>query len=254
MDQAVEQASLLEHVLLVSEEELKKATSKGQDQPSEKISVPVDTENKDGHIDQNKGDIPDTPKEEEEQAMHTLVNLPLAGTPTKSQQESSTVAVPLQISTPSSSHSRVAKVLHYGDAFLDENIVIPHFDSATMTLDDLNILQAAIKRRTQPEIMRKEYRQKNAMQNIKDIFLDALFGTLLDESKDIVEQLLDIVDQVQDADLDTNAKLLEWSERKFQSKVNEKIATKIALSQVELAKKIKRVSEVLGKILSLYTK
>ena len=31
MDQAVEQASLLEHVLLVSEEELKKATSKGQD-------------------------------------------------------------------------------------------------------------------------------------------------------------------------------------------------------------------------------
>ena len=103
--------------------------------------------NKDGHIDQNKGHIPDTPKEEEQQVVHTLVNLPLAKTPTKSLQEPITVAVPLQISTPGSSHSKVAKVLHYGDAFLDENIIIPHFDSATMTLDDLNVLQAAIERR-----------------------------------------------------------------------------------------------------------
>ena len=59
---------------------------------------------------------------------------------------------------------------------------------------------------------------------------------------------------MQDADLDTNAKLLEWLERKFQSKVNEKIATKISLSLVELAIKIECVTEVLGKILSLYTK
>ena len=47
-------------MVLVSEEELKKETSKGQDQPLEKISVEVDIENKDGHIDQNKGDIPNT--------------------------------------------------------------------------------------------------------------------------------------------------------------------------------------------------
>ena len=62
------------------------------------------------------------------------------------------------------------------------------------------------------------------------------------------------MDQVTDADLDTNVKLLEWLEQRFQSKVNEKIATKIALSQVEMAKKIERVTEVLGKILSFYTK
>ena len=37
-------------------------------------------------------------------------------------------------------------------------------------------------------------------------------------------------------------------------KVNEKISTKIALSQVELAKKIEKVKEVLEKILSLYKK
>ena len=90
--------------------------------------------------------------------MHNLVNLPSVDTPTKSRQESSLAVVPFQISTLGSSHAKVAKVLHYGDAFLDENIVITHFDSATMTLDDLNVLQAAIERRKQQEIMRKEYR------------------------------------------------------------------------------------------------
>ena len=84
MDQVVEQASLLEHVVLVSEEELKKATSKGQDQPLEQISVEVDTKDKDGHIDHNKADIPDTTKEEEQKAIHTLVKLPSVVTPTKS--------------------------------------------------------------------------------------------------------------------------------------------------------------------------
>ena len=92
------------------------------------------------------------------------------------------------------------------------------------------------------------------MQNIKEIFLDAFTMTSLDESKDIIEQLSDIVEQVTDADLDTNVKLLEWSERRFQSKVNEKILGEIALSQVELATKIEQVKKVLGKILSLYTK
>ena len=36
--------------------------------------------------------------------------------------------------------------------------------------------------------------------------------------------------------------------------MNEKISSEIALSQVELATKIDRVKEVLGNILSLYTK
>ena len=36
------------------------------------------------------------------------------------------------------------------------------------------------------------------MQSIKDIFLDAFIVTSLDESNDIIEELLDIVDQVTD--------------------------------------------------------
>ena len=81
--------------------------------------------------------------------MQTLVNLPSAGTPTKSLPELSTAAIPLQISTPSSTHSKVAKVFHYGDACLDKDIVIPHFDSTTMTLEDITMLQDAIERRKQ---------------------------------------------------------------------------------------------------------
>ena len=132
---------------MFSTEELAKITTK--DMPSESISVKVDTTNTQGHIDPNKEKTLETPKDKEEKIVHTLVNLPLANTPTKSQQEPSTATVPLQISTLGSSQSKVAKVLHYGDPFLDENIIIPHFESATMTLDDLNKLQVAIDRKRQ---------------------------------------------------------------------------------------------------------
>ena len=47
---------------------------------------------------------------------------------------------------------------------------------------------------------------------------------------------------------------MEWLERKFQGRVDEKISSEITLSQVELSTKIDRVTEVLGNILSLYTK
>ena len=53
------------------------------------------------------------------------------------------------------------------------------------------------------------------MHNIKEIFLDAFTITSLDESKDIIEKLSNLVEQVIDIDLDTNVKLLEWLERRF---------------------------------------
>ena len=100
-----------------------------------------------GQIDQSKEDAKDTSKEEEQQVVQALANLPLANTPTKSLQEPSTAAVPLQISTPGSGTSKVAKVTHYGDTFLDEEIVIPHFDFATMNLEDINLMQDSLERK-----------------------------------------------------------------------------------------------------------
>ena len=61
------------------------------------------------------------------------------------------------------------------------------------------------------------------MLDIKDIFLDAFMLPTLDETKPLIEQLIDIVEKVSDVDFDTNVKLLEWSKNKFQNKVDEKI-------------------------------
>ena len=49
-------------------------------------------------------------------------------------------------------------------------------------------------------------------------------------------------------DLDTNVKLLEWLEKKFQTKVNDRISSEIALSQVDLAKKIEKVKAIVENI------
>lgn len=81
--------------------------------------------------------------------------------------------------------------------------------------------------------------------------MDAFSLQSPNESRPIVEQLSDIVDQMTNEDHDTNVKLMEWSERKFQGKVNEKISNYIALSQVDLAKKLDKVKIVLGNIFSL---
>ena len=77
--------------------------------------------------------------------------------------------------------------------------------------------------------------------------MDAFNLQIPDETRPIIQQLSDIVGEVTNADHDTNEKLMEWSERKFQGKVNEKISSEIALSQVEFATKIDYVTEVLEK-------
>ena len=66
----------------------------------------------------------------------------------------------------------------------------------------------------------------------------------------MLEKLSDIVDQVTNEDQEANVKLMEWFEKKFQAKVNDKIAP----SQVELDTKIKKVKKVLEDIFSPYTK
>ena len=62
------------------------------------------------------------------------------------------------------------------------------------------------------------------------------------------------MEKVSVANLDTNTKLLEWSKKKFQSKVNEKILGDIELTQFTLATKVESVKKVLENIFSLYNK
>ena len=79
--------------------------------------------------------------------MQALVNLPSVDTSTKILQEPSIVVVPLQMSTPRSGAYKVLKVIHYGDAFLYEEIVIPQFHFATMSLEDIHLMQVALEKK-----------------------------------------------------------------------------------------------------------
>ena len=81
--------------------------------------------------------------------------------------------------------------------------------------------------------------------------MDAFSLPTPEETKPIIKYLTILVEKVNGTDLDSNVKLLEWSKRKFQNKVNEKISSAIALSQVELLTKIDYVKKVIEKKLSL---
>ena len=126
----------------------------------------------------------------------------------------------LQVKTPSLSSTRVARTIHYGIPELDEEIKIPYYDSSTLTEEKMNEIQSALDRRRRQEAMRKKYTYRQAMNEIKDIFMDAFSLQPPNETRSIIEKLSDIVDQVNNEDHDTNAKLMEWSEKKFQEKVN----------------------------------
>ena len=112
-----------------------------------------------------------------------------------------------------------------------------------MTLEQINIMQEALERKKKKEILKEEYKQQKELHDIKDIFLDAFSFQKPNETKPIVEKLLEIMDQVTNEDPDANAKLMEWSKKKFQAKVNEKISSGITLSQVEMATKIEKNEE-----------
>ena len=62
------------------------------------------------------------------------------------------------MSTPRLGSSKFTKLIHYGDAFLDEEIVIPQFDFATTSLEDINLMQAALEKKKKQEILMKEYK------------------------------------------------------------------------------------------------
>lgn len=106
---------------------------------------------------------------------------------------------------------------------------LPNFDLATITIEQMSILQDALARKKNQELLRREHSQKQALQDIKDIFLNAFSLPAPEEDKPIMEQLVNIVEQIIDADLDSDVKLLEWSGIKFQGKVNENISSAIAL-------------------------
>ena len=66
----------------------------------------------------------------------------------------------LQVSTPSSSSTRVARTIHYSIPKLDEEIKIPYYDSSTLTEEKMNEIKSALNRKRRQETMRKEHKYK----------------------------------------------------------------------------------------------
>ena len=87
-----------------------------------------------------------------------MVELPKTRTPTKTIQKPSTDMMILQVRTPSSSSTRVARTIHYGIPELDEEIQIPYYDSSTLTEEKMNEIQSALDKRRRQEALRKDYK------------------------------------------------------------------------------------------------
>ena len=83
-------------------------------------------------------------------------------------------------------------------------IVLPKFDLVTITIEQIIILQDALTKKNHQEILERELRKKKELQDVKDVFLDALILLAPKEHKPIMEQLVNIVKQINDANLDSN--------------------------------------------------
>ena len=104
-----------------------------------------------------------------------MVILPISASPIPSQtlQKKSVDATPLKSSRPSPNTSRIGEGTSYGDVKLDEVIELPKFDLATITIEEMSILQEALAKKKNQELLRREHKQRQVLYDIKEIFLDA---------------------------------------------------------------------------------
>ena len=98
-----------------------------------------------------------TPKPKKLVAIQALVILPELVTPSnKILQRPSIDSTPLQFLVLSPSSSKAEEVITYGDVSLDGEIVLPKFDYATITIEQMGILQEALARKKHQELLRRE--------------------------------------------------------------------------------------------------
>ena len=104
------------------EQDKEKIGQKDTSTPTAKIqgAPPLITIIDQGRSEEDKEDEK-TPKEREHESIQILVNFPTTSTPTKKLRID---VVPLKISAPGSSSTKVARVIHHEDLELDEEIVI----------------------------------------------------------------------------------------------------------------------------------
>ena len=81
--------------------------------------------------------------------------------------------ISMQVQTPILSSRKVSGILHYGNPELDEEIIIPYYEPSTPTIEKINEIQGVLDKKKRQEELRREYKNKQALNEIKDIFMDA---------------------------------------------------------------------------------
>jgi hypothetical protein len=109
-----------------------------------------------------------------------------------------------------------------------------------------------LKKKAKQQKLQAENKRNKVLIDIKGIFLDAL-DVNIDESQPIMDQLVEIVHKY-NTDAEGQEKLLLKVERKFEHKVLEKIAKRIAINQVELTNLITVLEGILANVIKLFGK
>ena len=98
----------------------------------------------------------------------------------------------------------------------------------------MNTLGEPLQKRAKQHKLREEQRKKTqVLKDIKDIFKNAS-SFEVDNIQPIIDHLTKIVQKF-NKDLNGQDKLLQRDERKFENRVLEQVAQKIAIDQVELS-------------------
>lgn len=86
----------------------------------------------------------------------------------------------------------------------------------------------------------------------KGYIVDAFEVKKIDGQAPIISHLVQIVEQINARDIESNEKLMACSRKKFENKIIEKISTTIAKHKVALQEHVQNVEELVHKIQNLY--
>ena len=121
---------------------------------------------------------------------------------------------------------------------IDEIIEMPQLDLANLTLEKTLFLQEVLEKKKMQEQINRELKKKKVLYDEKNIFVDAFDIQNFDEDATIINQLVTIVDQVNDGNMESNKKLMEWSTRRFETKVVNKVSITIDKKKVQLKERV----------------
>ena len=94
----------------------------------------------------------------------------------------------------------------------------------------------------------------DVIHDTKDIFVEAFDITNVNDNQTIIEKLVHIVDKVNIEDIKAKKNLMDWSSRKYHTKVLTKISNEIELGKIDLATKVIGVKTLLKNINMMFIK